>query len=231
MASDRSLRAPATAPRLCFSIRAGPHPKIGSRSWGFWFSAHLQLSSRWVCRRCFTAGISALTGYAASSAALDDRARTGREATITTEARTWLVGLACAKPMQFGYPHELWTTRLLAAHARDHGPSAGHPCLAQLAQGTVCKILAAHEVKPHKVRYYLERRDPEFEPKIAEVLCVYREVEMRRAAGHAGQAAVAVVCYDEKPGIQAIATTAPDRPPVPGSHPTISRDHEYKRHG
>jgi len=32
-------------------------------------------------------------------------------------------------------------------------------------------------------------------------------------------------------GIQAIATTAPDRPPVPGSHPTISRDHEYKRHG
>jgi transposase len=40
-------------------------------------------------------------------AALDDRARTGREATITAEARTWLVGLACAKPMQLGYPHEL----------------------------------------------------------------------------------------------------------------------------
>src|ERR1700758_4134711 len=87
-------------------------------------------------------------------ARLDHRARTGREATITAEARTWLVGLACAKPTQFGYPRELWTTRLLAAHARDHGPSAGHPCLAQLAQGTVCKILAAHEVKPHKVRYY-----------------------------------------------------------------------------
>jgi transposase len=164
-------------------------------------------------------------------AALDDRARTGREATITAEAKTWLVGLACAKPTQFGYPHELWTTRLLAAHARNHGPGAGHSSLANLAQGTVCKILAAHAVKPHKVRYYLERRDPEFEPKMAEVLCVYREVEMRRAAGHAGQAAVAVVCYDEKPGIQAIATTAPDRPPVPGSHPTISRDHEYKRHG
>jgi hypothetical protein len=66
---------------------------------------------------------------------------------------------------------------------------------------------------------------------MAEVLCVYREVEMRRAAGHAGEAAVTVVCYDEKPGIQAIATTAPDRPPVPGSHPTIMGDHEYKRHG
>ena len=72
-------------------------------------------------------------------AALDDRARTGRDATITVEARTWLVALACAKPTQFGYPHELWTTRLLAAHARDHGPRAGHPSLANLAQGTVCK--------------------------------------------------------------------------------------------
>src|SRR5215472_2162188 len=160
-------------------------------------------------------------------AALDDRARSGREATITAEAKTWLVGLACAKPTQFGYPHELWTTRLLAAHARDHGPSAGHPSLAQLAQGTVCKILAAHAVKPHKVRYYLERRDPEFEPKMAEVLCVYREVAMRRAEpGGAQLPTVAVISYDEKPGIQAIGAVAPDRRPVPGVHPTISRDHE-----
>ena len=68
-------------------------------------------------------------------AALDDRARTGRDARITAEARTWLVGLACAKPTQFGYPHELWTTRLLAAHARDHGLRAGHPSLANLAPG------------------------------------------------------------------------------------------------
>ena len=82
------------------------------------------------------------------------------------------------------------------------------------------------------MRYYLERRDPEFEPKMAEVLCVYREVEMRRAAGGAAnEHAIAVVSYDEKPGIQAIGTTAPDLPPVPGTHPTISRDHEYKRHG
>src|SRR5438270_8608457 len=166
-------------------------------------------------------------------AALDDRARTGREARITAEARTWLVGLACAKPTQFGYPHELWTTRLLAAHARDHGPRAGHPSLANLAQGTVCKILAAHEVKPHRVRHYLQRRDHEFEPKMAEVLCVYREVAMRRAApgGAAREPAVAVISYDEKPGIQAIGAIAPDLRPVTDTHPTIRRGHEYRRHG
>jgi hypothetical protein len=107
--------------------------------------------------------------------------------------------------MQFGYPHELGTPRLLAAHARDHGPNAGHSCLAQLAQGTVCRILAAHEVKPHKVRYCLERRDPEFEPKWLK--------------------------FDEKPGVRAIGTTTPDLRLVPAAHPTICRDHEYKRHG
>ena len=43
--------------------------------------------------------------------------------------------------------------------------------------------------------------------------------------------AVAIVSYDEKPGIQALATTAPDLPPEPGKHATFARDHEYKRYG
>jgi hypothetical protein len=77
-----------------------------------------------------------------------------------------------------GYPHELWTTRLLARRAREHGPAEGHPCLPRLAQGTLCKILNGQEIKPHKVRYYLERRDPEFKRKMAEVLWVYREVKL-----------------------------------------------------
>ena len=101
-------------------------------------------------------------------AALDDRPRPGREPTITPEAKAWLVSLACRKAKELGYPHELWTTRLLARHAREHGPAEGHACLANLAQGTVCKILDQEEVKPHKVRYYLEQRDPDFAEKMAE---------------------------------------------------------------
>src|ERR1700694_3159590 len=170
--------------------------------------------------------------------ALDDRQRPGKEATITPEAKAWLVSLACRKAKELGYPHELWTTRLLARHAREHGAAAGHECLANLVQGTVCKILGQEEVKPHKVRYYLERRDAEFEQKMAEVLCVYREVQiLKKAAAKAKKKAknpgkpVAIVSYDEKPGIQAIATTAPDLPPVPGTYATFARDYEYKRHG
>ena len=39
------------------------------------------------------------------------------------------------------------------------------------------------------------------------------------------------VSVDEKPGLQAIANTAHDLPPVPGKHPDVGRDHEYKRLG
>ena len=35
---------------------------------------------------------------------------------------------------------------------------------------------------------------------------------------------VAIVSYDEKPGIQAIATTAPDLPPKPGVHASFAQD-------
>jgi len=168
-------------------------------------------------------------------AALEDRPRPGREPTISAEAKTWVVNLACRKAKELGYPHEMWTTRLLARHAREHGPVEGHACLARLAQGTLVSILNEQEIKPHKVRYYLERRDPEFKQKMAEVLCVYREVKLIKETATAAKQkpsdAVAIVSYDEKPGIQAIATTAPDLPPVPGRAATFARDHEYKRQG
>src|SRR4029450_2473505 len=106
----------------------------------------------------------------------------------------WLAVRACNRAKEPAYPHELWTTRLLARHAREHGPGAGHECLARLVQGTVCKILGQQEIKPHKVRYYLERRDAEFEQKMAEVLCVYREVQVLKKA--------AAIDWDERVHVQ-----------------------------
>jgi len=163
-------------------------------------------------------------------AALDDSPRPGKPPEITDNAKAWLISLACQKAKDLGYPHELWTTRLLARHVREHAAAAGHSCLESIVQGTVCKILARHEVKPHKIRYYLERRDEAFEAKMADVLCVYREVAILRA-GETAETNVAIISYDEKPGIQAIANTAPDLPPQPGSHAAFARDHEYQRHG
>ena len=63
----------------------------------------------------------------------------------------------------------------------------------------------------------------------------YREVKILKEAAAASKTepgdAVAIVSCDEKPGIQAIANTAPDLPPQPGAHAIFARDHEYKRHG
>src|SRR5260221_3797105 len=105
----------------------------------------------------------------------------------------------------------------------------------QPGPGTVCKILDQEEVKPHKVRYYLEQRDPEFAEKMAEVLCVYRTVKLLKKAAVASRKKpgdpVAIISYDEKPGIQAVATAAPDLPPQPRVHATVALDHEFKRHG
>lgn len=165
-------------------------------------------------------------------AALDDLPRPGRNRQITDDARQWVVALACSKPKTLGHPHELWTHDLLARHARESCVAAGFPALARLGKSTVTKILAASDIHPHRIRYYLERRDPEFDAKMTDVLLLYKEVEILRDEGAVeGMDKIAFVSYDEKPGLQAIGLTAPDLPPQPGVHPTFSRDHEYKRLG
>jgi len=142
--------------------------------------------------------------------ALDDFKRSGRPQTITADAKAWLVSLACKKPLELGYSYELWTTALLAKHCRRCCKRNGHPSLSSISKGTVSKILASADVKPHKIKYYLERRDPEFDKKMAEVLCVYKEVELLQKCDTDDM--VAILSYDEKPGIQAIGCTAPDLP-------------------
>ena len=163
--------------------------------------------------------------------ALADLPGRGRKAELSAEARAWVVSLACQKPKDVGYAQELWTTRLLAIHVRKHCAAAGHPNLAKLGRGTVSKILSSNAVRPHKIHYYLERRDPEFDEKMIQLLHVYKEVEVWLKRGALPPELVAVLSFDEKPGIQAIENTAPDLPPVPGKHVGIGRDHEYIRHG
>jgi transposase len=164
-------------------------------------------------------------------AALSDLQRSGRTPDITPEARAWVVSLACQKPKDLGYSFELWTMRLLSQHVKNHCEQAGYPSLSRLARGTVSKILRQSKIRPYKITYYVERRDPEFESKMAQVLFVYKDVELLSQKDDNSSDMVAFLSYDEKPGIQAIANTCEDLPPVPGEHDSVFRDYEYKRHG
>ena len=166
-------------------------------------------------------------------AALKDTYHRPRPPVITEEAKAWVVHLACSKPKDLGYAAELWTRQSLAQHVRQHAAEAGHPSLARAAKATVHRILADQPLHPEKVSYYLEHRDPNFEAKMRDVLLVYQEVALQNSTPSPEGAVpqVVTVSVDEKPGLQALANTAPDLPPVPGKHPTVARDHEYQRLG
>lgn len=145
----------------------------------------------------------------------------GSPAKLTEEAKAWVVHLACSKPKDLGYAAELWTRQALAQHVRREAGAAGHPSLARASKATVHRILAAQPLQPHKITYYLQRRDPAFESKMREVLLVYQEVALQNEPGAQGVPLMKVVTVsvDEKPGVQAISNTAPDLPPVPGEAP------------
>ena len=164
---------------------------------------------------------------------LKDKYHRPHEPEITDAAKAWVVSIACTKPKDHGLAAELWSIAALAGYVRDHATAAGFPRLTKAGKSTIWRILDDHDIKPHKIHYYLERRDPDFDRKMQEVLMVYRDVSIyAEGAVHDGRPnPIYTVSVDEKPGVQAIGLTAPDLPPVPGKASAVGRDYEYVRHG
>ena len=168
--------------------------------------------------------------------ALYDAPGRGRNAEITDDEKTWIINITCQKPKDLGYSAEVWTRALLTKHINKYAEKAGHMRLSTISQSKVRTILEEAEIKPNKITYYCENRDPDFDQKMHNVLLVYKQLSMQfDEDGNLlpyfddGQK-VHVLSYDEKPGIQAIANTTEDLPPDE-KHKTISRDYEYKRLG
>jgi hypothetical protein len=137
-------------------------------------------------------------------AALKDQYHRPQPPRIGEDAKAWVVHLACSKPKDLGYAAEVWSRQALAGHVREHAVAAGFPALSRAAKATVPRILAEPPLPPEKVKYYLERRDPEFEPKMRQVLVIYREVALQnQQSGSPLASNVVTVSVDEKPGVQA----------------------------
>lgn len=168
--------------------------------------------------------------------ALYDAPGRGRNAEITDDEKAWIINIACQKPVDLGYSAEVWTRALLTKHINKYAEEAGHIRLATISQSKVRTILEEADIKPNKITYYCENRDPDFDQKMHNVLLVYKQLSMQfDESGNLipfddNSQIVHVLSYDEKPGIQAIATTSDDLAPDE-RHSTFSRDYEYKRLG
>lgn len=168
--------------------------------------------------------------------ALFDAPGRGRNAEITDDEKAWIINIACQKPVDFGYSAEVWTRALLTKHINKFAEEAGHIRLSTISQSKVRTILEEADIKPNKITYYCENRDPDFDQKMHNVLLVYKQLSLQ--FDESGKLSpfdddnqiVHVLSYDEKPGIQATANTSDDLLPDE-NHKTISRDYEYKRLG
>ena len=166
--------------------------------------------------------------------ALFDAPGRGRNPEITDEEKAWIINIACQRPADYGYAAETWTYAKLTSHINKTAEAAGYVRLSTIHKSTVYTILSEADIKPHKITYYCENRDPDFDSKMHNVLLVYKQLQMQfdesgNLIPFEGMP-VHVLSYDEKPGLQAIATTSEDLRPDE-NHPTISRDYEYRRLG
>ena len=168
--------------------------------------------------------------------ALFDAPGRGRNAEITDDEKAWIINVACQKPVDLGYSAEVWSRALLTKHINRFAEESGHIRLATISQSKVRTILEEADIKPNKIKYYCENRDPDFDQKMHNVLLVYKQLSMQFDENgkllpfDEDSEIVHVLSYDEKPGIQAIATTSEDLYPDE-NHSTFNRDYEYKRLG
>lgn len=167
--------------------------------------------------------------------ALFDDKRKGRPVEITDDAVAWIISIACQRPADLGYAQELWTLKNLHQYIQNHAEEAGYTRLTTITKPMIQKILKRSEIRPFKIKYYCEKRDPDFGTKMHDVLLVYKQVEMQfdengNIIVPTDHPMIHTVSCDEKPGIQAIATTCEDLRPT-AENGCVCRDYEYKRLG
>jgi len=168
--------------------------------------------------------------------ALFDAPGRGRNAEITDDEKAWIINIACQKPSEFGYAAETWTYAKLTSHINKTAEGAGFIRLSTIHKSTVHTILDEADIKPFRIKYYCENRDPQFDEKMHNVLLVYKQLsfqfdeEGNFIPWEEDEEIVHVLSYDEKPGVQAIATTSEDLRPDQ-DHAAIRRDYEYRRLG
>ena len=112
------------------------------------------------------------------AAALEDSHGRGRKAEIFDDSKAWVVNIACQKPTAFGLAAELWYPASLTKYVNSVAQAQGYPRMATASVSSIRKILREAQLNPHKITYYCEKRDPDFDKKMHDVLVIYKQLEL-----------------------------------------------------
>jgi transposase len=143
---------------------------------------------------------------------LRDQPKTGRPAKFAPCVWQKLATLVVQSPAKFDIPRQRWSVRALRDFLLErHGWKISH--------ASVSRFLRSMALKPHRLRYWLNPSDPDFDRKAAKICRLYVSPP----------ADATVLSLDEKPGIQALRRLRPDHPPRKGKPARL--EFEYERCG
>ena len=143
---------------------------------------------------------------------LHDQPRPGVPPKFAPVARLELIALAC-EPVE---RHEGKTTRTIAELVDE---ALARRLVDGIGWSSYQRLLAASDLRPHRIQGWLHSPDPEFREKVTAITELY----LHPPAG------AVVLSIDEKTGMQALERRFPDRPAAPGRR--RRREFEYRRHG
>ena len=99
--------------------------------------------------------------------ALADAAGRGRRHEIFEDSKAWVINIACQKPTAFGLSAELWNPTSLTRYINSAAVEQGYPRMATASESSIRKILNEARLNPHKITYYCEKRELDFDKKDA----------------------------------------------------------------
>jgi transposase len=138
-----------------------------------------------------------------------DKKRPGRQPKFSEAMRLRLIAFYCQNPLA-GF--RTWTLSTAATYLNNH-----HLDIVgiKVSRSTVHRILKAHSLRPHIVKYFLHISDPDFFPKMDRIIQLYLNPPPY------------LFCFDECSGIQALERIGVTITTDNG----VKTEFEYKRHG
>ena len=128
-----------------------------------------------------------------------------------------VVSIATSLPADYGCHATRWSLDEFASTILNQNHAEA------MSRSSIWRILDEGDLKPHKMQYWLNSHDPDFEEQARDICTLYVDAPRLYQQGRL------VICCDEKTGMQILERKHPTKPMISGI--PERREHEYIRHG